>query len=48
MSRNPVTPSAHSPWMGGPPLEIEAQLDEELNGGINVFDNEADVVHSLD
>jgi hypothetical protein len=30
------------------PLEIEAKLGEELNGGINVFHHEADVVHTLD
>src|SRR5688572_16435248 len=32
----------------GAPLELEAEFGEELNGGINVFDNDADVVHALD
>src|SRR5262245_40147286 len=30
------------------PLELETKLGEELNGGINVFHHDADVVHTLD
>ena len=48
MSRNPVTPSAQSPSIGRAPLEVEAKLGEELNGGIDVFYHYADVVHALD
>src|SRR5262245_27488992 len=32
----------------GAPLELEAKFGEELNGGINVFHHDADVVHTLD
>src|SRR5262249_37408027 len=32
----------------GAPLEVEAKLGEELNGGIDVFYHDADVVHTLD
>jgi len=32
----------------GAPLEVEAKLGEELNGGIDVFYHYADVVHTLD
>src|SRR6266511_2692603 len=32
----------------GPPLELETKFGEELNGGINVFHHDADVVHTLD
>src|SRR5262245_59526474 len=32
----------------GASLELEAKFGEELNGGIHVFDNDADVVHTLD
>jgi hypothetical protein len=48
MLRNPVTPSAQSPSIGGAPLELEAKVGEKLNGGIDVFYNDADVVHTLD
>src|ERR671911_672520 len=30
------------------PLELEAEFGEELNGGIDVFYHDADVVHTLD
>src|SRR5687767_1555271 len=30
------------------PLELEAKFGEELNGGVDVFDHDADVVHTLD
>src|SRR6185503_20100623 len=33
---------------GGAPLELEAKLGEELNGGVDVFYHDADVVHTLD
>ena len=48
MSRNPVTPSAQSPSIGGAPLELEAKFGEELNGGVDVFYDDPDVVHTLD
>jgi hypothetical protein len=32
----------------GAPFELEAQLGEELDGGIDVFYHDADVVHPLD
>src|SRR5262245_37648493 len=32
----------------GTPLELETKFCEELNGGINVFHHDADVVHLLD
>ena len=32
----------------GAPLELETKFGEELNGGINVFHHDADVVHPLD
>src|SRR5262249_46621535 len=32
----------------GAPLELEAKFGEELNGGIDVFYRDADVVHTLD
>src|SRR5438067_3836030 len=32
----------------GAPLELEAKFGEELNGGIDVFYDDADVVHTLD
>src|SRR6187401_3463799 len=32
----------------GAPLELETKFGEELNGGINVFHHNADVVHALD
>ncbi|MDR4479683.1 MAG: hypothetical protein R3B37_08075 [Nitrospira sp.] len=32
----------------GAPLEFEAKFGDELNGGINVFYHDADVVHTLD
>src|SRR6266536_3350383 len=32
----------------GAPLELETKFGEELNGGIDVLHNDADVVHSLD
>jgi hypothetical protein len=48
MWRNPVTPSAQSPSIGERPLELEAKLGEERNGGIDVFHHDADVVHTLD
>src|SRR5438876_11332395 len=32
----------------GAPLEVEAKLGEELNGGVDVFYHYADVVHTLD
>jgi hypothetical protein len=32
----------------GAPLELEAKFGEELNGGIDVFYHDADVVHTLD
>ena len=32
----------------GAPLEVEAKLGEERNGGIDVFYHDADVVHTLD
>jgi hypothetical protein len=32
----------------GAPLEFEAKFREEFNGGIDVFDHDADVVHPLD
>src|SRR6059036_3142448 len=32
----------------GAPLELEAKFGEELNGGIDVFYHDADIVHSLD
>jgi hypothetical protein len=47
MSRNPVTPSAQSPSIAAP-LELEAEFDEELNGGVDVFYHDADIVHTLD
>src|SRR5207245_8299465 len=31
----------------GTPLEIETKFGEELNGGNDVFHNDADVVHTL-
>jgi hypothetical protein len=47
MPRNPVTPSALS-FDRAAPLELEAQFGEERNGGTEVFDHDADVVHPLD
>src|SRR5690606_26584173 len=32
----------------GAPLEVEAKLCEELNGGIDVFYHDTDVVHAFD
>src|SRR5687767_11829183 len=32
----------------GAPLELEAKFGEELNGGVDVFYHDADVVHPLD
>src|SRR5687767_7007808 len=32
----------------GASLELEAKFGEELNGGVNVFYHDADVVHTLD
>src|SRR5437762_1296574 len=32
----------------GAPLELEAKFGEELNGGIDVFYHDADIVHTLD
>src|SRR5574341_1165418 len=32
----------------GTPLELETKFGEELNGGIDVFHHDADVVHTLD
>src|SRR5713101_2804027 len=32
----------------GAPLKLETKFDEELNGSINVFHHDADVVHTLD
>src|SRR5262249_30679618 len=32
----------------GAPLELETKFGEELNGAINVFHHDADVVHTLD
>jgi hypothetical protein len=32
----------------GAPFELETKLGEELDGGIDVFHHDADVVHSLD
>src|SRR5437667_10165990 len=32
----------------GAPLELEAKFGEELNGGVDVFNHDADVVHTLD
>src|SRR5947199_1740961 len=32
----------------GTPLELETKFGEELNGGIDVFYDDADVVHTLD
>src|SRR5437773_8159087 len=32
----------------GAPLELEAEFGEELNGGVDVFYHDADVVHTLD
>src|SRR6266700_697140 len=32
----------------GAPLELEAKFGEELNGGVDVFYHDADVVHTLD
>src|SRR5512145_3407509 len=32
----------------GAPLELETEFGEELNGGINVFHHDADVIHTLD
>src|ERR671910_90199 len=32
----------------GAPLELEAEFGEELNGGVDVFYYDADVVHTLD
>src|SRR5260221_4281982 len=32
----------------GAPLELEAKFGEELNGGVDVFHHDADVVHTLD
>src|SRR6185295_5030988 len=32
----------------GAPLELEAKSGEELNGGVDVFYHDADVVHTLD
>src|SRR5574342_941539 len=32
----------------GAPLELETKFGEELNGGINVFHHDADVVQTLD
>src|SRR5437764_11857124 len=48
MSRNPVTPSAQSPSIGARPSSLEAKFGEELNGGVDVFYHDADVVHTLD
>ena len=44
-SRDAIGPVSFD-W--GAPLEVEAKLGEELNGGIDVFDHDADVVHTLD
>src|SRR5687768_15069942 len=32
----------------GAPLELEAEFGKELNGGVDVFYHDADVVHTLD
>src|SRR5207249_9988353 len=32
----------------GAPLELEAKFGEELNGGVDVFYHDADIVHTLD
>src|SRR5262245_32520778 len=32
----------------GAPLELEAKFGEELDGGIDVFHHDADIVHTLD
>src|SRR5207249_3797609 len=32
----------------GAPLELEAKFSEELNGGVDVFYHDTDVVHTLD
>ena len=48
MSRSPVTPSAQYSRDRAAPFELEAQLGEELDGGINVLYHDADVVHPLD
>jgi hypothetical protein len=47
VSRNPdaICPGSFD-W--GAPLELKTKFGEELDGGINVFHHDADVVHTLD
>jgi hypothetical protein len=54
MNRRTET-AAHSDDTAGPfafdghaAFEGKAELNEELNGGINVFHHDADIVHTLD
>ena len=44
-SSDPICPVSFN-W--GAPVELEAELGEEGNGGIDVFHHDADVVHALD
>jgi hypothetical protein len=36
------------PFDQAAPLELEAKFGEEINGGVDVFYDDADVVHALD
>ena len=43
----PGAPVGPVPFDRGTPLEFEAKLGEEPDGGIEVFDHDADVIHPL-
>ena len=46
-SRSPVTRPAQSPSIVRAPFEFETELGEELDGVIEGFHHDADVVHPL-
>src|SRR5256885_6369550 len=48
MWRSPVTRSCPVSFDRGSPFELEAQLGEKRDGGIEGFHHDANVVHSLD
>ncbi|MFM0509912.1 hypothetical protein [Paraburkholderia sp. RL17-373-BIF-A] len=43
-SRDAICPISFD-W--GAPLELQAKFNKKLNGGIHVFNHDADVVHTL-
>ena len=44
-SSHPISPVAFD---GGAALKLQAKFGEEFNGGLNVCNDDADVVHALD